>query len=96
MPRSRSTLQVAFGQLVLAIQKEEDLVTGDSKLWAPALSAREKADSLYHAAKTPVTLRAALGGKSLTEYIGAAWLSQHQSVRPALEAVLRALRDGNV
>jgi hypothetical protein len=87
---------VAFGQLVLAIQKEEDLVAGDSKLWAPALSARENADALYHAATTPATLRAALGGKSLTEYIGAAWLSQHHSVRPTLEAVLKSVRDANV
>jgi hypothetical protein len=91
MPRTRSSLQTAVGQLILAIQKEEALVIGDGTLWAPAQAARENADDLYIHATTPAALRERLAGKSLSEYIGVQWLASHRSVRPALAVVLSEL-----
>jgi hypothetical protein len=95
MSRHHSTLQKAMGQLILAIQKEENLVVGDGKLWRSAQAAREKADSLFLVASDQETLRLALAGRSITEFIGAQWLASHSAVRPALSAVLKELR-GNV
>jgi hypothetical protein len=91
MPRNRTPLQAAVGQLILAIQKEENLVVGDSKLWPSAQSARENADELFACATDPAVLREKLAGKSVSEYIGAGWLATHPSVRPALAAVLKEL-----
>ena len=91
MPRPRSQLQKLLGKLVLAIQQEEGLVVGDSVYWPAAQVALRNAESLLTAAKDQANLLATLNGRSVTTYIGEAWLLKHASVRPALVAVLKEM-----
>ena len=92
MTKPRSDLRRALGRLVSAIQKEESLVSGHDTLWRPATEARERAEALLAHAATPTQLVAALAGRSLIEYVGVRWLSDHPSVRPAVANVLSKLR----
>jgi hypothetical protein len=89
MPRPRNQVQRVLGILVLAIQKEENLVVGDSTHWPGAQLARDRAEHLLVAAVNPAKLDTLLGDHSVTTYIGADWLLKHPSVRPALVAVLK-------
>jgi hypothetical protein len=91
MPRPRNQVQRALGALVLAIQKEENLVVGDSTHWPAAQVARHKAEHLLAAAVNRAKLDGLLGDNSATTYIGADWLLKHPSVRPSLVAVLKEL-----
>ena len=91
MPRPRNQVQKVLGALVLAIQKEENLVVGDSTHWPGAQLARDRAEHLLEAAANPAKLSALLGDHSVTTYIGAEWLLKHPSVRPSLVASLKEL-----
>ena len=95
MPRHRSNLDRAVGQLILAIQKEEGEVAGDPDLWPPAQEARARAESLLSLANDPARFRAALRGSMLTTYIGAKWLAAHRRVRPALLEVSKVLNESD-
>ena len=91
MPRPRNQVQRVLGALVLAIQKEENIVVGDSTHWSGAQLARDRAEHLLAAAVDPGKLDTLLGDQSVTTYIGADWLLKHPSVRPFLVAVLKEL-----
>jgi hypothetical protein len=80
-----------MGQLILSMQKEEGLVVGDAQRWPAAEAARERAESLLSFSTNAATLKSALAGASLTEFIGAQWLADHPSLRPALTLVLKEL-----
>jgi hypothetical protein len=91
MPKNGSMLGLALGRLLTVIQGEETRAVG-SREWAATHAALERAEALYWAEKR-AALDALLGGRTLREQIGSAWLARHPRALPAIQDVERHLRD---
>lgn len=91
MPREKSDLLRALGQLLTAIQREETRALGTSD-WAPTHAALRRAESLYWAAKR-APLAVTLGAQSLRAFVGDDWMARHPRVLPAVQQIESQLRD---
>lgn len=85
MPKQRSELEAAAGQLVLVIQKELGREIGESS--APESEAvMNTSHGLLQAAKRG-ELEAELGGRTVAEYLGKSWVGRHPQVMPAVKRI---------
>jgi hypothetical protein len=84
MPRKINALAVSAGKLILAIQKEEGEVIGGPDA-AAARAVMTRAQTLQHAAHNDC-VPALLNGRSLVEYLDAAWVEMHPAVKPSVDA----------
>lgn len=89
MVRTRSPLEHAAGRLISAIQKVfiDEMGTGGSE---ESEAVMDRAHSLLQAAKRCETLADVLEQKSISEFLGATWVSRHPQVHGSiaqLEAV---------
>jgi hypothetical protein len=78
MPRKINALAVAAGKLILAIQKEE----GEANDGRVVVS---RAHTLQHAAHNNC-VPALLNGRTVVEYLDAAWTEMHPAIKPSVEA----------
>lgn len=92
MPRSRTAVEAAAGQLILAVQKE-----WGAEIGTPAAEMSEsvidRAHTLLQAAKTG-SLQLALGRQGVAGFLGEPWVSSHPTVQPAIQTLEALLRDG--
>ena len=86
MPRNRTPLQRAAGQLTLAIQKEWSAETGQ-----PTADASEavmhSSHYLLQAASAAGSISEVIGTESVSAFLGQAWVDAHPSVLPAIRAL---------
>ena len=95
MPKQRTDLEKAAGALISAVQREWVVESGDAG--APVSEeVMHSCHSLLQAAKIEGGLRDKLGGTSVTDYLGRAWVRRHPSVLPAINLLERLLSDGGM
>ena len=89
MPRKRNPVGIAAGKLILAIKKECDAVTGEPDA-ALAQKVMGRAHVLLQASESSSVLNL-LDGRTVVEYLDAAWVESHLSVKPHVEAFVAAV-----
>jgi len=82
MPRTRSSTEIAAGQLVSTIQKVWTYRAGTEQV-AAAESVMNRAHDLLKAVKGG-QLEALLAGQSVQEYLGSDWVKSHPGVARAV------------
>ncbi|WP_143006760.1 hypothetical protein [Aquimonas voraii] len=90
MARHRTALQRAAGDLVSAVQKVWILQLGEADA-SSSERALGLAHQLFQAAASAGELRAALGARSIEEFLGDAWVLRHPSTHEAIEALKSVL-----
>jgi hypothetical protein len=85
MPRSRSPLERAAGQLISAIQREWHAEIGEPAA-AESEAVMHASHGLLQAAKSG-SLVAVVGDKSISEFLGKEWVKAHPRVLPYIEAL---------
>ena len=89
MPRKRNPVGIAAGKLILAIQKEWSEVAGTPDA-ARAQRVMDRARVLLQASESSSVLNL-LDGRTAVEYLDAAWVEQHPSIKPHVEAFVAAV-----
>ena len=89
MPRKRNPVGIAAGKLILAIQKEWSEVSGEPGA-AIAQKVMDRAHTLLQASQTS-SVANFLDGRSVVEYLDAAWVEMHPSVKPSIAALVAEL-----
>ena len=89
MPRKRSTLGIAAGKLLMAIQKESTVATDEEQVLANKIAKR--AQTLLQAAHQDYVL-GLLNGKTVAEYLDAQWVAAHADVQQCVDAVTTELQ----
>jgi hypothetical protein len=89
MPRNRSQVEIAAGKLTSAIQKEWASELGDA-------SAPESERVLHKCQALARSIieqshETELAGRTISDYLGTAWLGEHPAVRPAIAALESAI-----
>lgn len=79
MARQKSSLELAAGKLISAVQKEWNRHAGEGDIERQSEEVVYKAHDLLKA-KTPEAIKALLGEKSVAEHLGKDWLSSHPQV----------------
>ncbi|MGE0356206.1 MAG: hypothetical protein AB7P08_04755 [Burkholderiales bacterium] len=94
MPKHRSELEAAAGQLVLAVQKEweRDFDGGDMPSHEAAVSASHE---LLVAAKSG-SIDAVLSGRSVATYLGESWVGRHSMVIPFIKRLQLLIKGKHV
>ena len=92
MPRNRTALEAAAGKLISAIQREWVTEAGESTSEVSE-HVMNSAHDLLGAAKQG-SVEQVLGGRSVTDYLGALWVRRHPAVAPAIRALESARPDG--
>jgi len=85
MPKHRTPLEAAAGQLVLAIQKEWNAEIGEPTA-ARSEEVMDLSQTLLQAATTG-SLANALASKSVSTFLGEQWVREHPAVLPYVEAL---------
>jgi len=85
MPRTRTTSDRAAGRLILAVQKVWGYCSGTDE--APMAEAVMNKAHDIQVAITNQRLQEVLAGRTIREYLGAAWVSSHRGVSPAVGAL---------
>ena len=85
MPKQRSELEAAAGQLILAIQKEWDREIGE--ISAPESEAVMNTSHLILQAAKANDVASLLGGRSIAQFLGESWVGRHPGVIPAVKKV---------
>jgi hypothetical protein len=85
MPKQRSELEAAAGQLILAVQKEweSDFFEGSGP---ENESVMGTCHELLQAAKAN-SIASLLAGRSVAQYLGESWVGRHPRVIPAVKQV---------
>ncbi|GGK66778.1 hypothetical protein [Amphritea balenae] len=89
MPRIKSASEKAAGKLISAIQKE-----WGEELGFPIAEESEDVMGLAHSllqARTSSKMKEVLDGATITQYLGEEWVSNHPSVIPAIESLIKAM-----
>jgi hypothetical protein len=90
MPRKRNPVAIAAGKLILAVQKAcEEVAESDAAL---AQRVMHRARTLLRAAQS-ASVTNLLDGRSIAEYLDAAWVEMHPSVKPSIVGLIAALRE---
>ena len=89
MPRKRNPVGIAAGKLILAIQKEWSAVAGTPDA-ARAQKAMDRARVLLQASESS-SVSNLLDGRTAVEYLDAAWIEMHPSVKAHVEAFVAAV-----
>jgi len=95
MPKHRTDLEKAAGQLISAVQKEWGDVVGE-----PGAEVSEEVmhncHALLQAAKTVDDLAHELDGRSVMGYLGRSWVRLHPDVLPAIRSFEGLLTAGSM
>jgi hypothetical protein len=91
MPRKRNPVAIAAGKLILAVQKACEEVAGQPDA-ALAQRVMHRARTLLRAAQS-ASITNLLDGRSIAEYLDAAWVEMHPSVKPSIVSLIAALRE---
>jgi hypothetical protein len=92
MPRTRSALEAAAGQLILAIDQEWRAEAG-----TPAADLSEAVVDLAHEllqASKRGSIHTALNGMAVADFLGPSWVGQHPATQPAIHALEALLASG--
>jgi hypothetical protein len=95
MPKQRTDLEKAAGLLISAVQREWGFELGDAGAHVSE-EVMHHCHSLLRAAKIEGGVRDELGGASVTDYLGRAWVRRHPNVLPAISSLERLLADGGM
>ena len=85
MPRKKTPQQTAAGRLISAIQKVQSFRSGTEQ-WNEAQVVMDRAHEL-HQASIAGTLKLALAGKSIAQYLDVDWVACHPGVVDAALAL---------
>lgn len=92
MPRPRTEVERAAGELISVIQKVWGNELGNS-----GAKVSEEAMHISHEilqASKAGSLKALLAGRSISEYIGETWVRRHSGVRAAILALEKLMNEG--
>ncbi len=79
MPKKKTSIEIATGKLISAIQKEWGEELGESNVEASE-DVMDRGHNLLQAAKNYEIIDV-LGGLSVTQYLGEIWVRRHPSVK---------------
>lgn len=85
MPRARTTLEVAAGRLISAIQREWGTEAGESSAEASE-KVMHASHSLLQAAKAG-SIAIVVGSGSVSEFLGKQWVHAHPKVWPYIQGL---------
>jgi hypothetical protein len=91
MPRKRNPVGLAAGRLILAIQ-EEASPGKDSHDAVLTQKVMHRARTLLQASQSS-SVPGLLDGRSVVEYLDAAWVEEHPAVQPSIAAFVAALSE---
>jgi len=85
MPRHRTPLEAAAGQLISAIQREWSAEAGEPS-FAVSEQVMHSSHDLLQAAKSG-SIASVVGPGSVSEFLGRQWVQEHPSVWPHIRAL---------
>ena len=93
MPKTRAELEAAAGRLISAVQKEWNAEAGEASA-SESESVMHTCHELLKSAKAQ-SLRTLLGGRTVAQFLGEAWVNRHPQVVPALREFQALIEDAH-